>query len=181
MPAVIFSGAKVKALKNRLSLNDVTEIISVATDPSTGGGLTAPIGSIAMDYVTGKVYKKISATATDWKEIGGGFNITSAIQSITASGTITVNIIDGFQALKVQSATPGGGEASTTPFGSLSFVDGQQMTLIGQSDDYPLTILYADVAKGFLLNGEAFLGRGKTLTVIYDSGMDRFVEVSRNA
>ncbi len=181
MPAVIFSGSKVKSLKDRMSLNDVTEIISVSADPSTGGGVVAPIGSIAMDYVAGKVYKKYSALATEWKEIGGGFNVVSVGQSVSIGGTITANTLDGFQVLRVQAATPGGNATSATPLGASAYQNGQQFTLLGLSDDYPLTVTSSDVANGFLLNGEPVLYRGSTLTVLFDLSLSRFVEVSRNA
>jgi hypothetical protein len=88
MPATIFSGSKVKALKDRFSLNDVTEIISVSADPTSGGGISAPLGSIAMDYLAGKVYKKTGSLATEWQELGAGLGGINYIENPDAeSGT----------------------------------------------------------------------------------------------
>ncbi len=88
MPATIFAGSKVKALKDRLSLNDTTEIISVNADPSSGAGVAAPLGSLAMDYLAGKVYKKTGSLATEWQELGAGLGGINYIENPDAeSGT----------------------------------------------------------------------------------------------
>jgi hypothetical protein len=88
VPATIFAGSKVKALKDRLSLNDTTEIISVNADPSSGAGVAAPLGSLAMDYLAGKVYKKTGSLATEWQELGAGLGGINYIENPDAeSGT----------------------------------------------------------------------------------------------
>lgn len=67
--AVIFSGNDVKALKQNLDLFGTSKLMGTATDPSSGGGLVAPLSSIAMNYVTGIGYIKTSAPNTGWSRI----------------------------------------------------------------------------------------------------------------
>jgi len=67
--AVIFSGNDVKALKQNLDLFGTSKLMGTATDPSSGGGLSAPLSSIAMNYVTGIGYIKTSAPNTGWSRI----------------------------------------------------------------------------------------------------------------
>lgn len=67
--AVIFSGNDVKALKQNLDLFGTSKLMGTATDPSSGGGLAAPLSSIAMNYITGIGYIKTSAPNTGWSRI----------------------------------------------------------------------------------------------------------------
>lgn len=67
--AVIFSGNDVKALKQNLDLFGTSKLMGTASDPSSGGGLAAPLSSIAMNYVTGIGYIKTSAPNTGWSRI----------------------------------------------------------------------------------------------------------------
>lgn len=88
MPATIFSGNNVKALKSNLDLNGVTKILSVNADPASGAGVAAPLGSIAMDYLAGKVYKKTGSLDTEWQELGSGIGGINYIENPDAeSGT----------------------------------------------------------------------------------------------
>lgn len=88
MPATIFSGNNVKALKSNLDLNGVTKILSVNADPASGAGVAAPLGSIAMDYLAGKVYKKTGSLDTEWQELGSGIGGINYIENSDAeSGT----------------------------------------------------------------------------------------------
>ena len=67
--AVIFSGNDVKALKQNLDLFGTSKLMGTASDPSSGGGLEAPLSSIAMNYLTGIAYIKTSAPNTGWSRI----------------------------------------------------------------------------------------------------------------
>lgn len=72
MPATIFSGSKVKALKKILSLNGGAEIHSGTTDP-TSSAVDAPIGTIYQHETTGAIYKKLDAgSSTNWELVGSG-------------------------------------------------------------------------------------------------------------
>lgn len=84
MPATIFSGDKVKALKKKFKLGEGVEVISTDSNPSSGAGLAAPLGSIASDETTGTVYRKSGALATDWVNIASA---GAAVTSISKSGS----------------------------------------------------------------------------------------------
>lgn len=72
MPATIFAGSKVKALKSTLSLNGGADVISSATDP-TSVAVDAAIGSLLLNTTSGKLYKKLDAgSSTNWQEVGAG-------------------------------------------------------------------------------------------------------------
>lgn len=66
MPATIFSGTEVKALKSNLNLNDDYKILTGTDDP-TSVAKSAPIGSIYVKTDTGQTYKKLDAgSSTNW-------------------------------------------------------------------------------------------------------------------
>ena len=72
MPSTIFSGSKVKTLKDTLTLNDKSDIISSTTDP-TAVAVSAPIGSLLINQTSGKLYRKLdSGSSTNWEEVGSG-------------------------------------------------------------------------------------------------------------
>jgi hypothetical protein len=72
MPASIFAGSKVKTLKDTLTLNDKSDIISSTTDP-TAVAVNAPIGSLLINQTNGKLYRKLdSGSSTNWEEVGSG-------------------------------------------------------------------------------------------------------------
>lgn len=76
------------------------------------------------------------------------------------------------------------GNASAVTLNSLAFSNNpknaSEIILIGSDDTNTVTILYNDVANGLLLNGDAALGKGYALTLIYNQSLSRFVEISRN-
>lgn len=144
------------------------------------GGVASSLINDSKIYVTAKSINKQFSQAIIDGDIGGSIR-TSSVQTIVGGGNATGTTTDGFQMIKVKSATLGGNTASGTPLGTAAYNDGQQFIIVGQDDDYPLTINFSDVAKGFLLNGEIVLFKGTCLTVIFDSGLNRFIEVSRNA
>lgn len=96
MPATIFNGSKVKALKDTLSLNGGAEVISTTSDPSSGGGLAAPIGSIALNTSAGTIYQKTGAGDTAWGLVSSagslpvtGGTMTGDITYTTGTGALT--------------------------------------------------------------------------------------------
>lgn len=72
MASTIFSGNEVKTLKDVLSLNDKAKVIPVNSDPTSGAGVAAPIGSLALDYSSGRIYRKTGSLATEWQSLGSG-------------------------------------------------------------------------------------------------------------
>lgn len=72
MPATIFAGSKVKALKSTLSLNGGADVISSTTDP-TSVAVDAAAGSLLLNTTSGKLYRKNdSGGSTNWSEVGSG-------------------------------------------------------------------------------------------------------------
>jgi hypothetical protein len=62
-------------------------------------------------------------------------------------------------------------------------VNGKKVILIGNSDDntISLTADITPIAKGLWLNGDIQLGKGKSLVLVYNSTLDAYLELSRNA
>lgn len=56
-------------------------VLGGTADPSAGGGLTAPEGSVYMRNVAGagEMWNKFGALATDWTQLGGGAAIGDAV------------------------------------------------------------------------------------------------------
>lgn len=98
--AVIFSGNDVKALKPNLDLFGAAKILTTSSDPSTGGGLSAPIGSIALNVVTGETYSKTGAGNTAWVKkqnypVGLTTDVTGILQVANGgTGSATQNFVD---------------------------------------------------------------------------------------
>lgn len=107
----------------------------------------------------------------------GGYKI-STNQAISAAGQIVLNT-SMRQVLKVSgnaaAITTANAPFTTTPN------DGLKVILEGTDGTNTVTIPYADVAGGCLLNGDRTLGLGDTLTLYYNATDDRYYEESRNA
>lgn len=58
--------------------------------------------------------------------------------------------------------------------------DCSTITLIGNDDTNTVTLQFNDVDYGLLINGNATLGRGHMLTLIYNQNLLRYIEQSRN-
>jgi hypothetical protein len=115
---------------------------------------------------------------TDWEAVlYSGQTEISDTQDINNNGVIALNGAIK-QMLKVQ-GNGGSQSASTTPFGN-SVVDGTTITVVGMSDSNILKIPYADINKGCVLKGDCYLGRYSSLTVVFDAGANRFIEIARN-
>lgn len=113
-----------------------------------------------------------------WEAVlySGQYKITDT-QDIANNGVITLNGAIK-QMLKVQ-GNGGSQTASTTPFGN-TIVNGTTITLVGMSDSNILKIPYADITKGCVLKGDCYLGRYNSLTLVFDAGANRFIEIGRN-
>lgn len=96
--AVIFSGSDVKALKQNLDLFGVVKVMSGTVDPSTGGGIAAPVGSAYLSTVHG-LFLKTGAGNTAWtKNALLPVDLTAQVTGIlppvnggTGSGSIPTN------------------------------------------------------------------------------------------
>ena len=137
MPATIFNGAKVKALKETLSLNGASDIISSSTDPSVVA-VDAPVGSLLLNNSSGKLYKKLDAgSSTNWQEVGAGaggknYIAKGAFDTPSTSGwSLTHSTLDATSKLPNQASgswTAATGTLSITTVGA-----GSQLSLLPYS------------------------------------------------
>lgn len=87
--AVIFSGTKVKAQKDTISINSGPDIISSTTDP-TAVAYSASAGSLLLNTSSGKLYRKNDAgSTTNWTEVGAsgqsGINYIANPDALTST------------------------------------------------------------------------------------------------
>lgn len=110
----------------------------------------------------------------------GGSWTTYSTENISAGGAVSSATTVGLQLRRVQgNSVPV--TLSNTPFGSSGgWADGTIISLSGQSNANTVTVPYADVAKGALLNGACELGAEQTLQIQYDATRDRWLEISRS-
>lgn len=181
MPASIFAGSKVKTLKDILTLNDKTDIISSTVDP-TSSAVSAPIGSLLINQTSGKLYKKLDAgSSTNWQEVGAGVgginyiknpdaevNTTGWATYADAAGTSPVDGTGG-------SPTVTWTSSATTPLrGTKSFVlTKDAANRQGEGVAYAFTIDDADKAKVLSISfdyevGSGTYASGDTTVWIYD-------------
>jgi len=118
-------------------------------------------------------------SATAPAELGGSSDVY-ATESISNGGNISIDTAVGFQ----QRPVLGNGGAVTTAndvFGSVGgWLDGTQITLIGTDDTNTVTIPFSNTAYGCLVNGNATLENGYTLTLQWNETIERWFEISRN-
>lgn len=126
--AVIFSGNDVKALKQNLDLFGVAKVMSGSLDPSAGGGVAAPQGSIYLSTAFG-LWEKTGGAATAWTKVQlKPVNLASATDVTGVLGIVN-----------------GGTNLSTTP------TNGQ--LLIGDGVDYTLATLTGTANQVNITNG----------------------------
>lgn len=106
--------------------------------------------------------------------------VTVAQEEIAASGTITSTTTDRRQYRRVK-GLGGSQNASGTPFGTGGgWTDGSEIRLMGTSDSETLTLLNSDVQYGAILNGDVELVKFQSITLQYDSVLERWIEQGRN-
>lgn len=117
--------------------------------------------------------KTLLGLAVDYKIV--------STESISGSGTITVDTT--IKQIRKVAGASGAQTASTTPFGTTAsnFSDGMEITLLGTHDTNTLTIPTNDAQYGVLSPvGNAVLADNFSVTYIYDSTAERFIEKCRN-
>ena len=107
-----------------------------------------------------------------------GFSENSSL-ALGAGDTISISATDRNQQWLVASSG-GAVDLSTTPFGSVAPATGTEIHLIGSSDTDTVNILFEDISRGCLVNGDWTSGRGKSLVLRYNTTLARYVEVSRS-
>jgi hypothetical protein len=117
----------------------------------------------------------INATGT-----GGGWTSYSSL-SIIPSGLLPIDPTKGQQKWLVQAASSSGSQLAVTPFDSFPPADGSMIRLIGNSDDNWVEVVNFDAFSGCILNGSpARLLKYHVIDFVYDSTLERYIEVNRN-
>jgi hypothetical protein len=98
-------------------------------------------------------------------------------QALGASGQISIFNFPQ-QGLYLKS-TGGAVTINNSPFDTPP-PDGAIMHLVGLSDTDYCIIPVSDTAGGFIGNGDVYLQRYKTLTVVYNAELQRFFEMGRS-
>lgn len=165
------------------STNDFDDLVTDAQAAQTG----AEAAQVAAEGAqTGAEAAQAAAeTAQAAAELARDTAISQGItmylaQSISASGNInhTDRLIQ-YRRIQGDGAPV---TTATTPFGTnpANFVDGMRIILVGLDNTNTVEIPFADINYGCLLNGDAVLGRGQTVTLVYDETITRYVELTRN-
>lgn len=155
---------------------DATTAGAITATQPTAPNLSQPIG---MALSSTKLLVGIQRAL----DLRGAAPTVTLATSLSAGGTISLNPAAHEEQILVGTATVGGVELAAAAFGSTAPVNGKKVILIGNSNDNPIVLL-ADttpIAKGLWLNGDIEIGNGKTLTLAYNSTLDAYVELSRNA
>lgn len=68
------------AIINQITIGNILYLV-VDADPTTAGGIAAPIGSVSTDSVTGLLYTKVGSSNTQWSvsAVGAGFTSGNSI------------------------------------------------------------------------------------------------------
>lgn len=133
--------------------------------------LTATAGMIVYNTTLSRFDCYVAA----WGPCGGGRSVSSDL-TLTASDTIAISTSTYNETYRVQ-ANSGAITMSSTPFGSTDPIDGYRITLIGNSDNNPVTINENDAANG-CVGGSVTLGKYDSAMWEYNSSLDRFVLIS---
>lgn len=167
------------AANGQVSLGLTTPATSAALDiQATDGAVLLPrLTTTQRDALTAAagmiLYNTDNAQVecyySSWKPCTS--NSTSSQTSLTT--TITISLAKEKQTILVD-GNGGPATLSTTPFDSSAPLDGAEIVLIGNSDANAVTIPQNDAAKG-VLGYQVVLGRGQTVTYIYNASLDRYV------
>jgi microcystin-dependent protein len=89
--ATIFAGQKIKTLKDALSLNGQSDIISRDVNPQTSA-VDAKAGSLLLNPTSGIMYRKLDAgSTTNWVEVGAGTGGKNYIKNPDFDGGATTS------------------------------------------------------------------------------------------
>ena len=114
------------------------------------------------------------------QEINNLKNTTNASATVASGGTITVSTTQREQYFRV--AGNGGPQSlSTTPFGTGGgWIDGTIVRLLGTHDTNTISLDHNDSDNGVILNGDCTLAKYNMLTLIWDTELNRWIELGRN-
>lgn len=136
------------------------------------------------DTTTGKLNLANSDSASGdpvnnvQKEINTSKKYISSLLSVDENSQISLQALSSVQIYRVQ------GNLVPVTLNSLVFssqpLDGTEIILIGQSDTNTVKINFNDSQGGQYINDDATLKRGYILRMIWDSELERFLEIGRN-
>lgn len=153
------------------------EDIKSAAELVSAGATAASLPNDDKVYVTASSINKTLKQAIIDGDIGGGGAYVvydSTAQDITSGGTITVSATDKRQMRQIQGNGGSPFVTSTTPFGTGTFIDGQEFLLIGRGA--MVSIPYNDATKGVIGNFESLdLSVGEFAKLVYVSSISRFL------
>lgn len=114
------------------------------------------------------------------QEINNLKNSTNAASTVTSGGTITVSTTQREQLFRV-SGNGGAQSLSNTPFGTAGgWTDGTIVRLLGMDDINTVSLDFNDSDNGAVINGDCTLKKYNVLTLMWDSTLSRWLELSRN-
>lgn len=182
-------------LPTRPAIGAAFHIGIIRKDISTNLLKLTPYGADTIDSVPG--IKTITETAlgrvivpstfsTDWQSklfivdlsssaVSGAYALY-AVQNVANNGTIALTS-DARQLLKVQGLA-GPQSANALPF-SAPPQDGTEITLMGWDDAKILTIQHNDADEGCILEGDLFLKKYDTVTLVYSLTDKRYYQIAR--
>lgn len=145
--------------------------IPVGTTAQRPGSPTTGMIRFNTDLITAEGYN-----GTAWAPIGGGGFTVTAVQSVTAAGTINSSTTDQRQMRLVQ-GNAAAVSASTTPFGTGgAWKDGTEIMLVGNDDTNSVTLTYNDAANGLVGNFSTIeITRFKTVGCLWSSALSRWI------
>lgn len=113
MPSVIFSGSKVKTLKDTININGKCDIVSGSGDP-TLAAVDALQGSLYQSTGTGLIYRKMdNGSSTNWEVVGSGSSGSKNYAKGNDS-TFDTGMGSNWAVYDDGSATPADGQGGTT-------------------------------------------------------------------
>ena len=105
---------------------------------------------------------------------------TNAASTVASGGTITASTTQREQLFRI-SGNGGAQSLSTTPFGTTGgWADGTIVRLLGMDDTNTVSLDFNDSDNGAVVNGDCTLKKYNVLTLMWDSTLSRWLELSRN-
>lgn len=104
----------------------------------------------------------------------GSVVMSNKTESIGAGGQFTIPTTNNTN-YDVQS-TGGAVTSSTTPFGIVAPADNTELTITGLSDANPVTIPFADIPYGCLIDGDFIAKRGTTCRLKWNAALLRYTQ-----
>lgn len=153
------------------------EDIKSSSELVAAGGTAAQLPNDTKIYVTANSINKTLSQAIIDGDIGGGgayIVYDSTAQDITGSGTITVSGTDKRQLRQIQGSGGSPVTTSTTPFGTGTFTDGQEILIVGRMAT--VSIPYNDATKGVIGNFESLdISSGEFAKIVWVASISRFL------